>query len=75
MKMFIPNHDRLHQMMQETRDRALIRTLMDESNYNNLNSSTINESLNEMVVLESSISSKPLNDTPTFKRNSVSVVL
>lgn len=71
MKMFIPNSERLQQMMQETRDKALIKSLMDDPSYK-FNSSTIDESLNEMSVLESSISSKPINDTPQFKRNSVS---
>lgn len=69
MKMFIPNQDRLQQMVQETRDKALMKALMEDPNYK-FNSSTINKSLSEMVVLESSISSKPVNETSTFKRNS-----
>ncbi|XP_034239860.1 general transcription factor 3C polypeptide 1 [Thrips palmi] len=69
MKMFIPNNDRLQQMMQETRDKAILRSLIEDPNFK-LNSSTIDESLNEMSVLESSISSKASNETTLFKRNS-----
>lgn len=66
MKMFIPSNDRLQQMMQESREKALRSA--DDTNAK-FNSSSICESVGEMSVLNSSYSTKASLDPATFKRS------
>ena len=69
MKMFIPTHDRLNQMMQETREKAARSQNLDLS-VARFNSTSINESICQMSALE--VSKTPNEKgTPTIKRSSV----
>lgn len=69
IKMFIPSKDNFLQMMNETREKAERQSMILEDPNLKFNTSTINESLNEMNVLNSSFSSKPNNENVSFKRS------